>query len=55
MKVYFGYLYGLDDFVLSRMVLATDIDIGNHEKVLAYLKVLHRIGRVKGFFVQRCN
>lgn len=49
MKAYFGYQYRMDDFVLSRMVLATDIDVGTHENVLAYLKVLQRIGKIKGF------
>lgn len=49
MEEYFGYHYRLDDFILSGMVLATDIDVGTHENVLAYLKVLQRIGKVKGF------
>lgn len=46
---YFGFKYGLNNFTLSGMVLSADIDIGNHENVLAYLKVLQRIGKVKGF------
>ncbi len=49
MEEYFGYRYRMNDFVLSAMVLATDIDVGTHENVLAYLKVLQRIGKVKGF------
>ena len=49
MEEYFGYRYRMNDFVLSGMVLATDIDVGTHENVLAYLKVLQRIGKVKGF------
>lgn len=31
------------------MVLMTDINVGSQEKVSAYIKVLQRIGRVKGF------
>lgn len=46
---YFGFKYGLNNFTLSGMVLSADIDVGNHENVLAYLKVLQRIGKVKGF------
>ena len=46
---YFNYNYHLDDFILSGMSLITDIDVGSRENVLAYLKVLHRVGKVKGF------
>lgn len=46
---YFGLKYKLDDFAISGIVFSADIDVGTHEKVVAYLKVLHRIGRVKGF------
>ena len=46
---YFGYKYQLDDFILSGMILTTDIDVGNRENAAAYLKVLKRIGKVKGF------
>lgn len=46
---YFGLKYKLDDFAISGIVFSADIDVGIHEKVVAYLKVLHRIGRVKGF------
>lgn len=46
---YFGSKYGLNDFSLSGMILAANIDVGNHEMVSAYKKVLQRIGRVKGF------
>ncbi len=46
---YFGFRYKLDDFTVSGLVLTADIDVGTHENVLAYLKVLHRIGKVKGF------
>lgn len=46
---YFDYKYGLDDFVMSGVTLATDIDVHSHENVSAYLKVLQRIGRVKGY------
>ena len=46
---YFGFRYKLDDFTVSGLVLTADIDVGNHEKVEAYLKVLRRIGKIKGF------
>lgn len=46
---YFGFKYGLNDFAISGIVFSADIDVGTHENVVAYLKVLHRIGRVKGF------
>lgn len=46
---YFRCLYKIDDFTLSGMILSTDINVGSHENVSAYLKVLQRIGKVKGF------
>ena len=44
---YFSTRYQLIDFGLSGVILAVDINVHNHDDVLAYLKVLHRIGRVK--------
>ena len=46
---YFGYKFKLDDFILSGMRLVMDINVGTHDAVMAYLKVLRRISRVKGF------
>ena len=46
---YFNCKYQLDDFILSGMSLIIDIDVGSRENVLAYLKVLQRVGKVKGF------
>lgn len=46
---YFDYRYTLDDFFISEMRIAVDINLGTHNDVEAYLKVLRRIGRVKGF------
>ena len=46
---YFGFRYKLDDCTISGLMLTADIDVGNHEKVAAYLKVLRRIGKIKGF------
>ena len=46
---YFDYKCHLGDFILSGMNLITDIDVGSRENVLAYLKVLQRVGKVKGF------
>jgi len=48
-KKYFNPHYQLDDFVLSGLTLISAIDVGGREKVAAYLKVIRRIGRVKGF------
>lgn len=46
---YFEYKYTLDDFFVSGMRIAVDINVGTHNDVEVYLKVLRRIGRVKGF------
>lgn len=48
-REYFDYKYQMDDFSLGEVCFVTDIDVENHENVLAYLKVLQRIGRVKGY------
>lgn len=46
---YFDHKYTLNDFFISEMRLITDINVESHENVAAYLKVLQRIGREKGF------
>lgn len=46
---YFDHRYTLDDFTLSGVTLTLDINVGSRERVSAYLKVLHRVGKVKGF------
>ena len=46
---YFRYQYKIDDFNLSGMIMTADVNVGEREKVEVYLKVLRRIGRVKGF------
>lgn len=46
---YFGHKYSIDDFSLSGVTFVTDIDVDSQENVSAYLKVLRRVGRVKGF------
>lgn len=46
---YFGLKYNLNDFNLNRIILMADIDVSSREKVSAYIKVLQRIGKVKGF------
>lgn len=48
-REYFGFKYKIDAFNLSGMTLTADINVGDSEMVSAYLKVLQRIGRVKGF------
>ena len=47
---YFDHKYGLDDFTLSGVTLTLDINVGSRTNVSDYLKVLQRIGKVKGFF-----
>lgn len=46
---YFDYRYTLDDFFISGMRIAVDINVGTQNDVEAYLQVLRRIRRVKGF------
>lgn len=46
---YFNHNYGLDSFTLSGVTLTLDINVGSRAKVSDYLKVLQRIGKVKGF------
>lgn len=46
---YFDHRYRMDDFVLSGIILMKDIDVHGHRNVSAYIKVLQRIGKVKGF------
>ena len=46
---YFNHEYTLDDFTLSGVTLTLDINVGSHTNVSDYLKVLQRIGKVKGF------
>lgn len=46
---YFHSEYQLEDFTLSGMILISDIHVGSQEQVSAYIKVLQRIGKVKGF------
>ena len=46
---YFGSQYELDDFILTKMGIISDINVHKRENVAAYLKVLQRVGKVKGF------
>lgn len=46
---YFGYKHQMDDFNLCGMNITADIDVHSHKNVLEYLRVLKRIGKVKGF------
>ena len=50
-REYFSYKYKLNDFKLSGMLLANDINVGQQETVNEYLKVFRRIGKVKNFTV----
>ena len=46
---YFCSKYTLDDFNLNRMILVTNIDVNVRDNVTAYIKVLQRVGKIKGF------
>lgn len=46
---YFNAEYTLDDFRLTRVDFTANVDVGSREQVSAYIKTLHRIGKVKGF------
>lgn len=46
---YFDSSYNLNDFKLTRIDFTVNIDVGDRKKVSAYIKVLHNIGKVKGF------
>ena len=54
-SVYFGSVYTLDDFNLSKMSLITDIDVRSRTNVADYVRVLKRIRKVKGFSPSRDN
>lgn len=49
LEEYFNHKYNIDDFSLSGAIFVTDIDVGSRESASAYLKVLRRVGKVKGF------
>lgn len=46
---YFNAEYTLNDFRLTRMDFTANVDVGSRENVSTYIKILHRIGKVKGF------
>jgi hypothetical protein len=46
---YFNSKFELNGFKLSGMGIVADIDVDNREKAAAYMKVLKKIGYVKGF------
>jgi len=46
---YFDGKYTADDFTLSKMSIMTNIDLGDQYKVSPYIKLFHRIGKVKGY------
>jgi len=46
---YFDLKYRIDDFTLSGIIFIKDIDVHDRKNVSAYIKVLQRIGKVKGF------
>jgi len=48
-KTYFDSEYKLNDFRLTRMDFTANINVGNRENVSRYIKILHSMGKVKGF------
>lgn len=48
-KDYFDSKYKLGDFKLTRIDFTVNINVGDRKSVSAYIKVLHNIGKVKGF------
>lgn len=46
---YFDSRLCVDDFTLSGMSVVADIDVETRDNASAYLKVLQRVGKVKGF------
>lgn len=46
---YFSFRYQTGDFKLSGVIFTVDIDVQKQNNVSSYLKVLKRIGKVKGF------
>ena len=45
---YFDSSYTLDDLILSRVEFTANLDVGK-ENVPAYIRLMHKIGKVKGF------
>lgn len=54
-RKYFGYKYKLSDFTLSGLTLSTSVIVGDQAVTAAYLEVLRRIGKVKGFSPISCE
>ena len=48
-KDYFDSEFKLNDFKLTRVDLTANIDVGSRKNVSRYIKILHCMGRVKGF------
>ncbi len=46
---YFNRRYQMENFTLSGMNLVADIDVGNRKNVSDYLRVIQKVGKVKGF------
>jgi predicted GNAT family N-acyltransferase len=44
-----GTKHGLNNFNLTNITFSVDIDVHTREKVTDYMKIIHRIGKVKGF------
>jgi len=52
---YFRSKHTLNDFTLSKMTVVADINVRSRENAEAYIKVLQKIGKVKGFSPMRVD
>jgi hypothetical protein len=48
---YFDDKYSLDDFKLSRIDFTANLDVGK-ENVKAYIKIMHKLGKAKGYSIK---
>lgn len=47
--IYFDSEYELKDFILTRVDFTVNIQVGSKKNVSAYIEILHKLGKVKGF------
>ena len=50
---YFKGDYCLDHFNPNKLFIVTDIDVGSRDRAADYIKVLQRVGKIKGYSVPR--
>ena len=52
---YFNAKYQLNDFTLTGMTISADVNLQNKDMVDAYMKLMSRLGRVKGYSKSNSN